>query len=271
MRFCNIKFQLINFHNPKYVTKKFPYPKNISTINTPSQNQINTPPKCHHYQIYHIFIQPPNFAIAMQKENFYMSMKKFPQLHAQMNSHIPNKNFPQYPKKLPITLNISMHIPTKVCHVHKTKFTHANKFSHIYHERIPISQAQSFHDANTPKVQTKIHPTTSQITYIVKIPKSTNIAQIAPRSKKKHTSRMLQSQHSKHDQSHNAPKISKVIISHCEIFNETCNNILPSKETKEKTHIGVYMTIWSMGPRVLKKSIITMPLKCWIILLTMRS
>ena len=185
-------------------------------------------------------------------------------------SHTQQK-FSTIPKKLPITLNISMHIPTKVCHVHKTKFTHANKFSHIYHERIPISQAQSFHDANTPKVQTKIHPTTSQITYIVKIPKSTNIAQIAPRSKKKHTSRMLQSQHSKHDQSHNAPKISKVIISHYEIFNETWNNILPSKETKEKTHIGVYMTIWSMGPRVLKKSIITMPLKCWIILLTMRS
>ena len=31
------------------------------------------------------------------------------------------------------------------------------------------------------------------------------------------------------------------------------------------------MTIWSMGPRVLKKSIIIMPLKCWIIFLTMKS
>ena len=101
-----------------------------------------------------------------------------------------------------------MHIPTKFFHNHKTKFTHTNKFSHIYHEHIPINQAQSFHDANTPQVQTKIHPTTSEITYIVKIPKATNIAQIAPRSKKKHTLRMLQSQHSKHDQSHNVGNIN---------------------------------------------------------------
>ena len=51
----------------------------------------------------------------MQKENFYMSKKKFPQLHAQINSHIPNKFFPQYPQNLPIPINISMHIPTKFC------------------------------------------------------------------------------------------------------------------------------------------------------------
>ena len=38
----------------------------------------------------------------------------------------------------------------------------------------------------------------------------------------------------------------------------------------KKTHIGVYMTIWSMGPRVLKKSIIIIPLKCWIIFLTIK-
>ena len=45
-----------------------------------------------------------------------------------------------------------------------------------------------------------------------------------------------------------------------------------SKETKEKkTNLGVYMTIWSMGPRVLKKSIIIMLIKCWIIFLTMKS
>ena len=128
-------------------------------------------------------------------------------------------------------------ISTKFCHGHlkkKKKFTHANKFSHIHHEHIHISQTQSFHNANTPKIPTKIHPTTSQITYIVKIPKATNIGQIAPWSKKKHTSRMLQSQHSKHDQSHNAPKISKVIISHCETFNETCNNIFFKQRNQRK-------------------------------------
>ena len=45
-----------------------------------------------------------------------------------------------------------------------------------------------------------------------------------------------------------------------------------SKETKEKkTNLGVYMTIWSMGPGVLKKSIIIIPIKCWMIFLTMKS
>ena len=73
-----------------------------------------------------------------------------------------------------------MHIATKFYHVHETKFTHANKFSHIHHEHIHINQIQSFRNANTPKIQTKIHPTTSQITYIVKIPKATNIVKIAP-------------------------------------------------------------------------------------------
>ena len=173
------------------------------------------------------------FCHSHAKRKFLHAKKKIPQLHAQINSHITNKIFPQYPQNLPILINTSMLIPIKFCHDHKTNFTHTNKFSHIYHEHIPVSQAQSFHDANTPKVQTQIHPITSQITYIVKIPKTTSIAQIAPRSKKKHTSRMLQSQHSKHDQSHNAPKISKVIISHHVTFNKTCNNILPSKETKE--------------------------------------
>ena len=151
-----------------------------------------------------------------------------------MNSHVPNKIFPQYPQNLPIPINISMNITTKFCHDHKTKFTHANKFSHIHHEHIPISQTHSFHNANTPKIQTKVHPTTSQITYIVKILKATNISQIAPTSKKKHTSRMLQIQHFKHDQSHNAPKISKVIISHCETFNETCDNIFFKQRNQRK-------------------------------------
>ena len=124
----------------------------------------------------------PNFAIAMQKENFYTSKKKKKNSTTSCTNkfHIPNNIFPQYPQNLPIPINISMHIPTKFFHVHKTKFTHANNFSHIHHEHIHISQIQSFHNANTPKIQTKIHPTSSQITYIIKIPKATNIVQIAP-------------------------------------------------------------------------------------------
>ena len=62
---------------------------------------------------------------------------------------------------------------------------------------------------------------------------------------------------------------NQMTISHHETFNETCNN--PGKEIKEKTHLGVHMTIWSMEPRVLEKSLIIIPIKFWIIFLTTRS
>ena len=43
------------------------------------------------------------------------------------------------------------------------------------------------------------------------------------------------------------------------------------QRNQRKTHFGDYMTIWSMGPRVLKKPILIMPIKCGIIFLTMKS
>ena len=60
-------------------------------------------------------------------------------------------------------------------------------------------------------------------------------------------------------------------IFHHKTFNETCNNIFSKQRSQRKTHLGVYMTIRGMSPRVLKKSIIIMSIKCWIIFLTMRS
>ena len=87
----------------------------------------------------------------MQKEYFYMSKKKFPQLQAQIKYHIPNKIFPQYPLNLPIPINISMHIPTKFCHVHQTKFTHAHKFPHTsysYKSNTKFSQCQYSQNPN---------------------------------------------------------------------------------------------------------------------------
>ena len=44
-----------------------------------------------------------------------------------------------------------------------------------------------------------------------------------------------------------------------------------NKRNRRKTHLVVYMTIWGMGPRVLKKPILIMPIKCGIIFLTMKS
>ena len=43
------------------------------------------------------------------------------------------------------------------------------------------------------------------------------------------------------------------------------------QRNQRKTHIDVYMTIWSMGHGVLKKPILIMPIKCGIIFLTMKS
>ena len=43
------------------------------------------------------------------------------------------------------------------------------------------------------------------------------------------------------------------------------------QRNQRKTHLGVYMTIWSMGPRVLKKPLLIMPIKCWIIFLTLKT
>ena len=60
-------------------------------------------------------------------------------------------------------------------------------------------------------------------------------------------------------------------ISHHEAFNEICNNIFSKQGNQRKIHLVIYMTKWSMGPRVLKKSLIIIPLKCWIIFLTMKS
>ena len=113
------------------------------------------------------------------------------QNHNHMNFPIINITYPtkffiikiSYPQNFAMSIKQSLHIPINC--------------SHIHHEHIHISLTQNFHNANTPKVQTKIYPTTSQSTYVVKIPRATNIVQIAPlhKEKKKSTTRMLQSQH----------------------------------------------------------------------------
>ena len=44
-----------------------------------------------------------------------------------------------------------------------------------------------------------------------------------------------------------------------------------AKKPQKKTQLDFHVRIWSMGLRVLKKSIIIMPIKCWIIFFTMKS
>ena len=83
LNFATQKFSRSISMTKTHITKKFHTQKknNILIINTPSpQNQFNATPKCHHYQIFHISIQPPNFSIAMQKE-------KIPTWPDKKNSH----------------------------------------------------------------------------------------------------------------------------------------------------------------------------------------
>ena len=133
-------------------------------------------------KIFHISIH--NYQIFPQlcekKKNSYMTKIKIPTnsctnkfSHSQNHNHtnfprikhdISNKIFheskfhthkicpsPQiypctYPQNFSMSLKQGLHIPIN--------------FSYIHHENIQISLTQNFHNANTPKIQTKIHSTT---------------------------------------------------------------------------------------------------------------
>ena len=90
---------------------------------------------------------------------------------------------------------------------------------------------------------------------------------IQKKKKKKNTPRMRQNQ----------------LITQCPKLQQPNDNIPPynfqwnmkqhfsKQRNQRKTHLGVYVIIWSMGPRALKKTILIMPIKCGIIFLTMKS
>ena len=94
----------------------------------------------------------PRTNIAYPTKFFYKS--KF---HTHKSLPIPIYICPcTYPQNFSMSIKQSLHMPIN--------------FSRIHHEHIHISLTQNFHNANTPKIQTKVHPTTSQSTYTVKIP-----------------------------------------------------------------------------------------------------
>ena len=83
---------------------------------------------------------------------------------------------------------------------------------------------------------------------------------------------MLQNQHYNMI-NHTIPQIptrkhNKTTMSHHQIFNETWNNIFPSKETKEKLTL---MSIWEYGAWVLGSWRSPSSSCQWIIFLTMKS
>ena len=96
---------------------------------------------------------------------------------------------------------------------------------------------------------------------------ATNIAQIAPWPKI-----TLQECSKTNITTYNVPNCNnKMTISHHWNFQWNMKQHFPKLRNQWKSHLDVYMRILSMGLWVLKKPLLIMPIKCWIIFLTMKS
>ena len=78
-----------------------------------------------------------------------------------------------------------------------------------------------------------------------------------------------------HDQSYNTPNSNKNTQQNGNVspsnFQWNMKQHFSKQRNQRKTHLGVHVRIWSMGFRVLKEPLLIMPIKCWIIFLTMKS
>ena len=169
-------------------------------------------------------------------------------LHTHKICQYPQIYLCTYPQNFAISIKQSLHIPIN--------------FSHIHHEHIHISLTQIFHNAILSKSKPKFIQQHHNLPTLSKFQKPPTLSKLHPKKTHfKNSPKPIFPNTINHTM---PPKFqnNQMTISHHETFNETCNNIFPRKETKEKL---------TLGPRVLKKSIIIMSIKCWIIFLTMKS
>ena len=169
-------------------------------------------------------------------------------LHTHKICQYPQIYLCTYPQNFAMSIKQSLHIPIN--------------FSHIHHEHIHISLTQNFHNAILSKSKPKFIQQHHNLPTLSKFQKPPTLSKLHPKKTHfKNSPKPIFPNTINHTM---PPKFqnNQMTISHHETFNETCNNIFPSKETKEKL---------TLGPRVLKKSIIIMSIKCWIIFLTMKS
>ena len=139
LRLCNIKVQLINFHDQNPHVQKIPmHPKKSMSHNKKSMPHQNVTKFYHNQNFWHIHTQLPNFSIAMQKKkkkkNPYMTKIKIPTSSCTKKfSHSQNHNHTNFPR-------INITYPTKF--FHKSKFhTHkifsvSTKFFHTHTHKI---------------------------------------------------------------------------------------------------------------------------------------
>ena len=155
-----------------------------------------------------------------------------------------------------MSIKLSLHIPIK--------------FSHIYHKHIHISLTQIFHNAILSKSKPKFIQQHHKLPTLSKFHKPPTLSKLQHDQRKNNTSRMIQSQHFQTWSITQCPQNFKITKWQYLTMKLSMKHATTFFQKKKKTHLGVYMTIWSMGPSVLKKSIIIIPLKCWIIFLTMK-
>ena len=102
----------------------------------------------------------------------------------------------------------SIPIPTKFCHAHEIRLTHANKFSTLIMNLFNQAYTTNFSQPQCPKIQAKVHSTTSQIANIAKIHDSPTLFKLH-HAKKYNNSKKAPKPRLQHDQSCNAPNFNK--------------------------------------------------------------
>ena len=143
-------------------------------------------------------------------------------------------------KIFPCSQNFS--IPTKFCHVHEIKFTHANKISRIYHECIhPNPHDKFFTISMPPKSKPKFIQQHHKLPTLPKFMSHQHCPSYTM-TKKYNNSKMLQNQ-DYNIINHTMPQIptrahNKMTISQHQTFNEAWkmfHNIFPNKQTKKNS------------------------------------
>ena len=130
LRLCNTKFQFIHFHNQNLHFPKKKYSHNQCPTTTKNQCPTKISPQS---KLFTYLYTTTKFFHSHAKDK---NSHKFS--HSQNHNHTnsPRINIPYLtkffhkfhtPQNFSISTNMSMHIPTKFCHVHKTKFTYTNK------------------------------------------------------------------------------------------------------------------------------------------------
>ena len=164
-----------------------------------------------------------------------------------------------------------MHIPAKFCYVHKTKFTYTNKlFPHTpwtpsYKPNTKFSQCQYSQNPN--------QNSSNNITNHLHCQNFKSHQHSPNCTMKKNTLQECSKANiSKHDQSYNAPnfKITKWQYLAMKLSIKHATKFFQAKKPKKNSPWCLHDNM-KHGLRVLKKSIINIPIKCWMIFLTMKS